>query len=501
MILDRLAGVELHVGELLDESSASGTDLSRWWDDPVGFWERAGRMHEDYQQEVLRSVFSEADGRFSVWRGAHSVGKEYTGGSAIVFGAYVRGMLVIPVSQTERQVVGQLMREVRAAWRAAVTAHGIGGQLFQGSVRINGEDRVIALTGSASVDALTGWHDPAGVLVIISEGQGERLEDSAYDAAIAIASDSKSRVLAMGNPVRPQGRFYEINQSANWRKFRTSAFDTPNVKAGRVVRPGFPAPTWPEEVEREVGGKDSPYYVSRVLAEFPSVAEDSLVQREWLERAHELHRTLALANGSKLVVGVDPARLGVDATALCVRGGAHVHEFVTWRNADTMMTADRVMATTKDVMGRIQTVREVVVDLPGLGAGVFDRLRETMPRILDSAIPLPFGADPYRKPPRVTAFEGGSRAGQPERFVNRRAEAFWAIRKRLEEGKLALPPSPELDEELLATTVEFTPSGKVAITSKDTIKSRLGRSPDSADALAIAFSTDLPSDRPRGRVF
>ena len=64
-------------------------------------------------------------------------------------------MLVLIVSATELQVVGQTMKEVRAAWRAA---GGIG-QLFTRSVRINGEDRIIALTGGSSVDSLTplGW--------------------------------------------------------------------------------------------------------------------------------------------------------------------------------------------------------------------------------------------------------------------------------------------------------------------------------------------------------
>ncbi len=63
----------------------------------------------------------------------------------------------------------------------------------------------------------------------------------------------------------------------------------------------------------------------------------------------------------------------------------------------------------------------VVVDEPGLSGGVIDRLAEQgMP---------------------VVAYNGGRRAGlmpNPERFKNRRAAAYWMLRRRLEDGDLAL---------------------------------------------------------------
>ena len=144
--------------------------------------------------------------------------QEWVAGQMAVWAAYCRRMLVLIVSATELQVVGQTMKEVRAAWRAA----GAVGQLFTRSVRIGSEDRIIALTGGSSIDSLTGWHDPNGVFVIISEAQGERLEDSAYDAALAVATDDLSRVLVMGNPTRPSGRFYEVCQRDHWAEHHVS---------------------------------------------------------------------------------------------------------------------------------------------------------------------------------------------------------------------------------------------------------------------------------------
>jgi hypothetical protein len=63
----------------------------------------------------------------------------------------------------------------------------------------------------------------------------------------------------------------------------------------------------------------------------------------------------------------------------------------------------------------------------------------------------------------------------------------------LEEGELALPPahSEDLVKELSAISWAPTGTGKILITSKADIKTRLsGASPDYADSLAITVAPD-----------
>ena len=112
-----------------------------------------GREPVDYQAKVMESV---VDNRFTAWRGCHSCGKEHALGSLAVWGAGARGMLVLVLSATETQVVGQTMREVGDAFAAAADEFGLGFKRYRRSIRIGGEDRVVALTGSADVDALIG---------------------------------------------------------------------------------------------------------------------------------------------------------------------------------------------------------------------------------------------------------------------------------------------------------------------------------------------------------
>jgi hypothetical protein len=78
------------------------------------------------------------------------------------------------------------------------------------------------------------------------------------------------------------------------------------------------------------------------------------------------------------------------------------------------------------------------------------------------------------------------------RFANRRAQAFWQLRKLLEEGRLALPSAwrDQLVRELTAISWAPTGAGKIIIESKADVKARLhGASPDFADALAMAVTT------------
>ena len=389
-----------------------------------------------------------------------------------VWAAYCRRMLVLIVSATELQVVGQTMKEVRAAWRAA----GAVGQLFTRSVRIGSEDRIIALTGGSSIDSLTGWHDPNGVFVIISEAQGERLEDSAYDAALAVATDDLSRVLVMGNPTRPSGRFYEVCQRDHWAEHHVSAFDTPNIKAGKMVRAGFPSPDWPGEIAREYGAT-SPYYIGRVLGEFPSQGEESLFNRDWLDAAADLHESVALhvqARHRAPILSCDPARYGPDSTVCALRRGMVIERLTQWHGLSTMETVARV-AQEAEKAGvfpsrpayNCEAYGQITVDVVGLGAGIVDRLRE-------------MGYS-------VRGFNGGSFTTQQHKFLNLRASSYWNLRTLLEEGRIALPRDPGLFEELLAIRWFPTSEGKVQLERKVDMKRRLGKSPDKADAVSMAF--------------
>ena len=112
------------------------------------------------------------------------------------------------------------------------------------------------------------------------------------------------------------------------------------------------------------------------------------------------------------------------------------------------------------------------MDEPRLGGGVIDVLKE-------------MGV-------RVRGYNGGATPLQVEKFRNRRAESFWGLRRRLERGEIGLPPDEKLADELCSMHWSIGLDGKVQIEAKEELRARLGRSPDRADAAAMAFRQFSP---------
>ena len=87
----------------------------------------------------------------------------------------------------------------------------------------------------------------------------------------------------------------------------------------------------------------------------------------------------------------------------------------------------------------------------------------------------------------VEAVHFGGASDDPHRFRNWRAAAFWRLREAMERGEISLPDDDDLRADLSALRYLFTQDGRLQIESKDDCRKRLGRSPDRADAVALAF--------------
>ena len=160
----------------------------------------------------------------------------------------------------------------------------------------------------------------------------------------------------------------------------------------------------------------------------------------------------------------------VRSSVMAVRCGDAIEELIVWEKLRTTDSAKRVVVE----MERLGLSRGfgITVDEPGLGGGVIDALEA-----------LGVTVRPYN---------GGrtaSRRGQ-ERFANIRAESYSNLQTRLERGTIALPPDDMLADELCAIRWRPATDGRLELESKEELRARLGRSPDRADALAMAFAGD-----------
>lgn len=159
-----------------------------------------------------------------------------------------------------------------------------------------------------------------------------------------------------------------------------------------------------------------------------------------------------------VVVGIDPARQGKDATGVIVRQGRCVLYVGRWRIPDTMTLAGRVAKLIKEYRPDA-----VFVDAIGVGAGVYDRLRELGFREAQQAIV-------------------SGRADRAETYVNKRAEMWAEMSAWLEQGA-DIPDNAVLREDLLMLGFDEDSNNRLRLERKKNLK----RSPDLGDALALTF--------------
>ena len=300
--------------------------------------------------------------------------------------------------------------------------------------------------------------------------------DAAEGAFSGAGGDTtlEALALAVSTPGEPSGRFYDIQRRApgyeDWWVRHVTLDEA--IAAERV------SAEWVEQRARQ-WGRDSAVFQNRVLGEFCSSDEDSVIPLAWVEAAMarwEANRTQPRAPFT--CCGVDVGRSGADFTVIAPRYGRRIEELRHSHLEDTMATTGRVVGVLQGTNGY------AIVDVIGIGAGVVDRLRE------------------MRLP--VEAFNAGE--GTPRTdisgelgYMNKRSAAWWTMRELLDPANgfdIELPPDDLLTGDLTAPHWRVTSGGRIQVESKDEIRKRIGRSTDSADAVIQAFWAPEPEAGP-----
>ena len=413
----------------------------------VTLWEK--------QEEVLTALTTNR--RVAVKAG-NGLGKGFCAAVAVLWymHAHQDSAIVLTTAPTFRQVRHILWRQIRRLYRPAAGA--LEGKMLD--TRWDLSDGRYALGLSADgADQFQGFHSP-NMFIVVDEAEG--VSDDIYEAIESVMTSDEPLLLLIGNPTTMTGAFRRAfhEERRIYHPITISAFDSPNVRAGRVVMPGLTTSAWVEE-RREIWSEDSAVYRARVLGQFPEQEDNTLLKLSDIEAAAD--RNPPGADGvSSVVLAVDVARFGSDRSVILRRRGNRVEEIQALRQMDTMQLAGRVAAAIRDC-----GPSDVYIDEVGVGAGVVDRLHEL--------------GHPVR------GINVGRRSRRPETYANLRAEAYWTLAERFRSGNISIPDDNELVSELAALRYYYDRNSHVKIECKDEMRKRGLRSPDKADALMLAF--------------
>lgn len=222
--------------------------------------------------------------------------------------------------------------------------------------------------------------------------------------------------------------------------------------------------------------------------EYPATADEAFQSSG--ERAFIKPLTVMAARQAKkedilpygpLILGVDPARGGGDKTGLVDRQGR-----VMGRNCCKTIDHDDLMAVAGEVVQEVKKLlplglSAVVIDITGLGSGLYDRLRE---RLGGLVVPINFS----------------NSAIEHNRFRNRRSEIWDNMREWFDDpAGVWVADSDELQTDICLPVwgkgaTHFDSAGRLCLEGKDHIKERLNdpnASPDYGDAAALTFGVDV----------
>lgn len=418
------------------------------------------------QREVAQSV---VENRYTAVKSAHGTGKSFLAADIVSWWLDqhpIGDAFAITTAPTAPQVEAILWREISVAHDEA---H-LPGRITWGQVPMwKVGDRMIGYgrkpadyaDPNKAMQAFQGIHAKF-VLVVLDEACG--IPMWLWNAVDSIVTNDDARVLAIGNPDDPASEFYNVcRPGSDYNVITISAFDLPWATGEEVpegLAKSLTGKGWVEERERK-WGLGSPLYQSKVLGEFPDLSDDSLITPKMVREAQERDLT-PIADGLG-TFGGDVARLGVDKSCLYHNVDGVIRQIGVWHKQSTMKTAGHFA---KELRSNANAV-PMWIDANGLGAGVYDRLREQ---------------NLY-----VYPYESSEAPLDPVRFKNRRSEDWWRFRTMFENGLIDLDPL-DLDLANELQSIKWAPDsrGRIQVESKEDMRKRGLPSPDHADAAMMS---------------
>ena len=325
---------------------------------------------------------------------------------------------------------------------------------------VNEQELIISLPGGSKIrifgadnpDALRGHYFDGLILDEVAQMRREVWEEILQPAL----ADRKGWAVFIGTP-KGINLFHELylqanrDESGEWGALLYRVTDTNTLDQ--------------EEVNRLKAEMSDSAFRQEFLCDFSSSADDVLIPIDLVLEATQRVKTEHDIFGLPCVVGVDVGRFGGDSTVFMRRIGSVAFAPLVLRGLDNREVAEKLVGYYHE-----HKPERIFIDA-GQGQGVIDWVNKLIPGVVEVAF--------------------GSRAVNEAKFLNRRAEMWYAVREWLQAGG-AIPNDPRLIKELAAPVYKFNATDKIQLEPNDDIKERLGFSPDIADALALTFAEHVP---------
>lgn len=318
-----------------------------------------------------------------------------------------------------------------------------------------GEVFILSTEGRRTKDVLDALMGFGAQNVVIDESS--LIDDSQYFGILRMLGGHKENFLCeIGNAMR-RNHFYRSSRDDYFYKIKIGYKQ--GIEEGRITQEFI------DEMKRTMRPD-----IFKMLYECefpdPTAIDDEgysfLVTESDLDRAYV--DDIQLVGEKKLCVDVAAGGDNFSTIILKAQNGAKI--LYREQNSDTMSLVGIIIRQAEENL-----VSNVVVDMIGVGKGVYDRLREI---------------EEWRQ--KVVGINNGEKPEHDEDFINKRAQSYWRLGEAVKSGfKLVRRQSWE---ELLTIKWKVQSDKRIKIKGKDEMLKEGILSPDVADALALGFATN-----------
>jgi hypothetical protein len=201
-----------------------------------------------------------------------------------------------------------------------------------------------------------------------------------------------------------------------------------------------------------------------------------IIPTEWIRSAQDAWEDRPPAGIPQCAIGVDVTGGGTDPMKMAIRHDGWYAPIVTVEAAKIDKMRPGASAA-GHILSHRRDNSTVVVDMGGgYGGPTYEKLHENQ-----------IAAVPFK------GAEGSVRRTKDGllKFTNVRTQAYWQFREALDPSQpggspIRLPPDPAVLAQLVAVTFSVTPNG-IKAEPKEDVQKKLGRSPDDADAVVMAW--------------
>jgi hypothetical protein len=456
--------------------------------DPHAWCKDVANFKPDYWQDKALEEFVEY--RFVAWSAGSGVGKTALLAITILFFLSTRPFPRVPcTAPSKHQLYNVLWAEISKWVRKSNHLE----KFFKWSkTRVEKRGKhasewfAVATTGrtsskekTAAVEGLQGFHE-GNILFVVDESSG--VPDQVMVAVEGSLTTGGAHAILASNPTRTSGFFHKTITDRKARKYWKVRFIDAEEVAKRAAHVDI------EAINRvaEVYGRNSDYFRVKVRGLPPLSDAQALVSPEQMYEARD--REVEVTEKDLRVGSCDPARYGSDPAMFYVRKGLKLYHREILSRASTIECAQKAF----DLIENFD-LDFFYIDEIGLGSGVLDNLRALIKKHKHhcKVVGVHVGSTPVEKwknpPDRIKK--------EKEKFTNLRSQLFFYTRFLIDEIQIVFDEDL-LDEELTSIAYQWTHNdAKIRVESKDTIKDKIGRSPNDADAFILAFFDELVKRR------